>query len=119
MMTLETYGARAKSAERILMTATTAEKNEALSAIANALSQNAAYILEENEKDLAAGRANGMQPSLLDRLALSAARIQEMADGVRAVVELPDPVGTVLSETVRPNGLKKSKKSPCRWALSP
>ncbi len=109
MMTLETYGARAKSAERILMTATTAEKNEALSAIANALSQNAAYILEENEKDLAAGRANGMQPSLLDRLALSAARIQGMADGVRAVVELPDPVGTVLSETVRPNGLKIQK----------
>lgn len=109
MMTLETYGARAKAAERILMTATTAEKNEALSAIANALSQNAAYILEENEKDLAAGRANGMQPSLLDRLALSAARIQGMADGVRAVVELPDPVGTVLSETVRPNGLKIQK----------
>jgi len=109
MIALETYGARAKSAAHTLMTATTAEKNDALLAIANALSQNAAYILKENEKDLAIGRANGMAPSLLDRLALSEARIRGMADGVRAVAELPDPVGTVLSETVRPNGLKIQK----------
>lgn len=111
MTALEILGAQAKTASRVLMTAVTAAKNRALLRIADALEQNAAYILAENEKDLAAGRANGMAPSLLDRLALSEARIQGMAQGVREVAELPDPVGTVQSEILRPNGLRIQRVS--------
>ena len=106
---METLGARAKSAARPLQTATTETKNQALLKIADALLQNCAYILSENEKDLEAGRKNGMAPSLLDRLALSEARVAGMAKGVSDVAKLPDPVGAVLSETTRPNGLKIQK----------
>ena len=90
-MMLETLGAQAKTASRVLMTASTAAKNSALLKIADALLQNTDFILAENEKDLAAGRANGMAESLLDRLALSADRIRGMAQGVREVADLPDP----------------------------
>ena len=109
MTTMETLGARAKAAARPLQTATTETKNQALLKIADALLQNCAYILSENEKDLEAGRKNGMAPSLLDRLALSEARVDGMAKGVSDVAKLPDPVGAVLSETTRPNGLKIQK----------
>lgn len=105
MMMLETLGAQAKTASRVLMTASTAAKNSALLKIADALLQNTDFILAENEKDLAAGRANGMAESLLDRLALSADRIRGMAQGVREVADLPDPIGAVQSEITRPNGL--------------
>ncbi len=109
MTTMETLGARAKSAARPLQTATTEAKNQALLKIADALLKNCAYILSENEKDLEAGRKNGMAPSLLDRLALSEARVAGMAKGVADVAALPDPVGAVLSEITRPNGLKIQK----------
>lgn len=109
MTTMETLGARAKSAARPLQTATTETKNQALLKIADALRENCAYILSENEKDLEAGRKNGMAPSLLDRLALSEARVAGMAKGVSDVAKLPDPVGAVLSEITRPNGLKIQK----------
>lgn len=105
MVTLETLGAQAKTASRVLMTAPAAAKNNALLKIADALIQNTDSILAENEKDLAAGRASGMADSLLDRLALSAERIAGMAQGVREVADLPDPIGTVQSEITRPNGL--------------
>lgn len=105
MTMLETLGAQAKTASRVLMTASTAAKNSALLKIADALLQNTDFILAENEKDLAAGRANGMAESLLDRLALSADRIRGMAQGVREVADLPDPIGAVQSEITRPNGL--------------
>lgn len=105
MVTLETLGAQAKTASRVLMTAGTSAKNNALLKIADALVQNTDSILSANEKDLAAGRASGMAESLLDRLALSAERIAGMAQGVREVADLPDPIGTVQSEITRPNGL--------------
>lgn len=109
MTTMETLGARAKAAARPLQTAATETKNQALLKIADALLKNCAYILSENEKDLEAGRKNGMAPALLDRLALSEARVAGMAKGVADVAKLPDPVGAVLSETTRPNGLKIQK----------
>lgn len=111
MTMLETLGAQAKTASRVLMTAMAAEKNGALLKIADALLQNTDYILAENEKDLAAGRANGMAESLLDRLALSADRIAGMAQGVREVADLPDPIGAVQSEIIRPNGLRIQRVS--------
>lgn len=106
---METLGARAKAAARPLQTAATETKNQALLKIADALLQNCAYILSENEKDLEAGRKNDMAPALLDRLALSEARVAGMAKGVADVAKLPDPVGAVLSEITRPNGLKIQK----------
>lgn len=111
MTMLETLGAQAKTASRVLMTAVAAEKNGALLKIADALLQNTDCILAGNEKDLAAGRANGMAESLLDRLALSADRIAGMAQGVREVADLPDPIGAVQSEIIRPNGLRIQRVS--------
>lgn len=111
MVSLHILGAQAKTAARVLMTASTAAKNSALLKIADALLQNTDYILAENKKDLAAGRENGMAASLLDRLALSAERVAGMAQGVREVADLPDPIGAVQSEITRPNGLKIQRVS--------
>ena len=108
-MMLEEYGKRARAAARVLACATTEEKNDALRKIAAAIEQNSAAILTENAVDLENGRANGLSDALLDRLALSDARIAAIADSLRQVAELPDPVGRVLEETVRPNGLRLRK----------
>lgn len=111
MTKLEALGARAKAAARVLMTATTETKNAALEAAAAAIEAQTAEILAANEKDLAQAQAAGMANAMLDRLALSEERLKGIADGVREVAQLPDPVGTVLSETERPNGLKIQKVS--------
>ncbi len=108
-MMLEEYGKQARAAARALACAATEEKNDALKKIAAAIEQNSAAILTENAVDLENGRANGLSDALLDRLALSDARIAAIADSLRQVAELPDPVGRVLEETVRPNGLRLRK----------
>ena len=108
-MMLEEYGKRARAAARALACATTEEKNDALRKIAAAIEQNSAAILAENAVDLENGRANGLSDALLDRLALNEGRIAGIADSLRQVAELPDPVGRVLEETVRPNGLRLRK----------
>ncbi|MBR0164024.1 MAG: glutamate-5-semialdehyde dehydrogenase [Lachnospiraceae bacterium] len=81
------------------------EKNKALLQVASALTGRAEEILKENEKDLAAGRANGMHEGLLDRLQLNGKRIEAMAEGIRQVAALEDPVGEILDTFTRPNGL--------------
>ena len=108
-MMLEEYGKRARAAARALACAATEEKNDALKKIAAAIEQNSAAILAENALDLENGRANGLSDALLDRLALNEGRIAAIADSLRQVAELPDPVGRVLEETVRPNGLRLRK----------
>ena len=108
-MILEEIGKRAKEAARRLALCTTDEKNRALCMSAQALLDETPYILAENEKDIASAKANGMSASLLDRLRLTEARIAGMAKGLREVAELPDPVGRVLAEDVRPNGLRLTK----------
>ena len=108
-MMLEEYGKRARAAARALACAATEEKNDALKKIAAAIEQNSAAILAENAVDLENGRANGLSDALLDRLALNEERIAAIADSLRQVAELPDPVGRVLEETVRPNGLRLRK----------
>ena len=108
-MMLEEYGKRARAAARALACAATEEKNDALKKIAAAIEQNCAAILAENALDLENGRANGLSDALLDRLALNEGRIAAIADSLRQVAELPDPVGRVLEETVRPNGLRLRK----------
>lgn len=105
MTALETMGKNAKLAARVLATAG-AKKDKALLAMADALEAAEAEILAANQEDLNAARAAGMSDSLLDRLALNHARIQGMAQGVRAVAAQNDPVGTVVGGSVRPNGLK-------------
>lgn len=108
MTNLEQIGAKAKAAARTLLTAGEL-KNKALLAIADALIANTEKIVAANELDLKAARENGTRASLIDRLTLTPARIEGMADGVRQVAALPDPVGKVLDGTVRPNGLKIEK----------
>ncbi len=108
---LEEIGQRAKAASRVLACVGTEEKNSALLAIADALDSEAAWIVSENEKDLAAGRENGLSEALLDRLALNKERIAGITDSIRRVASLPDPVGRILSETERPNGLRLTKVS--------
>jgi len=102
---MEELGKKAKDAERVLSVASEQVRNDALNCIADALIANAQGIIEANAKDLENGKNNGMSQSLLDRLKLDESRIEGMADGVRQVAQLPDPVGNVLQETVRPNGL--------------
>lgn len=99
-------GRRAKAAARIFGQCSGAQRNRALLAIADALEQGEQQILEANAKDLAAADAAGMRDSLKDRLRLTPERIAGIADAVRQVVALPDPVGEVDMGTVRPNGLR-------------
>ncbi|MCQ5365694.1 glutamate-5-semialdehyde dehydrogenase [Anoxybacillus salavatliensis] len=94
-----------KQAASQLAILSTEEKNNALAMIAEALIAQTGYILQENEKDMAIGKENGLSPSLLDRLQLTEERIQQIADGVRQVVDLPDPVGETIEQWTRPNGL--------------
>ena len=102
---LEEIGKKAKQAARALCLATTEQKNDALLAMAEALTARQDTILIANASDLQAGREAGLSQALLDRLLLTPQRIEAMADGLRQVAALPDPVGRVLSDTVRPNGL--------------
>ena len=109
MTELEKIGAAAKSAARVLMCTDTETKNRALLAIADALVGAREEILAANREDVTAGENSGMTRAFLDRLSLSPERIDGMAEGMRQVAALPDPVGRVLSDTVRPNGLHLTK----------
>ena len=100
---------QAKEASRELAQLTTAEKNGCLSAMADALEQNREAIQEANARDMEAGATSGLSPAMLDRLKLDEKRIASMANGLREVAALPDPVGRILDERVRPNGLKLQK----------
>jgi len=107
---LEQIGERAASASRILAQATTVEKNEALLAIARRIEQETQAILKANEADLQAGTRSGLSSAMLDRARLDPKRIHTIANSVREVVHLTDPVGELLREWSRPNGLKISKR---------
>ncbi len=107
-MDMKEIGARSKIASRSLSVAGE-KKNDALKAIAKALTDNADKIMEANRIDLANGKTNGLSESLLDRLMLNESRIKGIADGVLEVAALPDPVGTVISGSKRPNGLEITK----------
>ncbi len=109
MTELEKIGVAAKSAARVLMCTDTETKNRALLAIADALVGAREEILAANREDVTAGENSGMTRAFLDRLSLSPERIDGMAEGMRQVAALPDPVGRVLSDTVRPNGLHLTK----------
>ena len=98
-------GRRAKAAARILATAATAAKNDALECAADALGQAAAEILAANAEDVGRAESSGATAAVVDRLHLAEARLVEMAAGLRAVAALPDPVGEVVEGWVLANGL--------------
>lgn len=103
-------GKNARLASRKLAGLGTTKKNDVLCAVADAVKDNSEYILAENLKDVEQGRADGMKSGLLDRLTLTKARIDGMADGIRQVAALDDPIGEVLSMKKRPNGLLIGRK---------
>ncbi len=102
---------QARAASRELARLTTAEKNACLLAMAEALEQGRAAIQEANARDMKAGAESGLSAAMLDRLKLDDKRVAGMAQGLREVAALPDPVGRLLDERVRPNGLKLQKMS--------
>lgn len=110
MTVLETQGLAARNAARVLALAGAGRKNEALEAMAQAILARKEEILEANAADVAAGRKNGLRESLIDRLTLTDARIDGMVEGVRQVMALADPIGEVVKETRRPNGLIIGKR---------
>lgn len=100
----------AKQVSRQIGNLDTNTKNEVLRAAAEALVAHTDEIIRENEKDLARGRENHMPEGLLDRLMLNPSRMEQMAEGLRKVADLADPIGEVLSMKKRPNGLMIGKK---------
>jgi glutamate-5-semialdehyde dehydrogenase len=104
-------GRQAKAASRELAKLSTREKNDCLLVMAEAIEVNSAKIKENNALDMEMAAKNGLSTAMLDRLKLDDKRISSMAKGLREVAALPDPVGKILDERVRPNGLKLQKVS--------
>ncbi|HXT41242.1 MAG TPA: glutamate-5-semialdehyde dehydrogenase [Candidatus Angelobacter sp.] len=102
---------QARAASRELARLTTAEKNDCLQAMATALEQNRDDIKKANARDLEAGVQVGLSPAMLDRLKLDDKRVAEMAKGLREIAALADPIGRILTERTRPNGLRLQKIS--------
>ena len=100
---------RARAAARLLARTDTATKSQALAASAAAIRTDTGAICAANARDMAAAEAAGLTPALLDRLKLTPERVAATADGVAAVAALADPVGDVIDQTVRPNGLVLSR----------
>lgn len=107
---METLGSRAKEASRIAAKLTTQDKNKGLEFVAEELCLRKEELLQENEKDMTEAKARGMSEALQDRLRLTEARIEAMAEGLRQIAALADPIGEVLSMRNRPNGLRIGKK---------
>lgn len=102
---------RAKAASRHLAALTTEQKNASLLAMADALENGRESLEKANQLDMAAAAEAGLSAAMLDRLRLDEKRVASMAKGLREVAALPDPVGRILNERVRPNGLKLQKIS--------
>jgi glutamate-5-semialdehyde dehydrogenase len=107
--TMRAIGTAARDAAQVLALATPAAKNLALLAAAAAIRTNRAAILEANARDMAAAEKRSLTAALLDRLKLDASRVEAMAKGLEEVAAQPDPVGAVLAEWTRPNGLVISR----------
>jgi len=100
---------RARAASLLLATAPTVQKNAALVQLAALIDSSHATLLTANAKDLAAAEANGLTKAQIDRLTLNPNRLAQLSESVRQVAALPDPVGVLLDETTRPNGLRIRK----------
>ncbi len=102
-------GQAARTAARVIARASTGQKNQALLATAAALDAAREALTQANQLDLAAGQANGLEPALLDRLALTPARIDGMIEGLRQVASLADPIGAIRDMSYRPSGIQVGK----------
>ncbi len=107
---LRVIGEQAKEAEVTLRSLGSEAKKQALLVAASALLDRASFLLQENEKDIKAARENGMAEGMVDRLLLTNARIEGMAEGLKAIADLEDPIGEVLGMKRRPNGLLIGQK---------
>ncbi len=103
---MQAIGERARVAARVLARAETAVKNAALTAMAAEIERGTDALLAANKKDMDAGKANGLDAAMLDRLELNPARIKAMAEGLRQVVQLPDPIGEITGLNYRPSGIQ-------------
>jgi glutamate-5-semialdehyde dehydrogenase len=103
------YGRRARVAARLLAQTSTAQRNAGVCAMADALLEAESKILAANQADVEQAAARGLSGAMLERLTLSSARVKAMADGVREVAALPDPVGELIRRWTRPNGLEITK----------
>ncbi|MDY6346228.1 MAG: glutamate-5-semialdehyde dehydrogenase [Succiniclasticum sp.] len=108
-MTIREQASEAARAARRLATLSTAARNQALLAMADALLREESVVLAANAADMEAGRAKSLKASLLDRLLLTPERLADMAEGLRQVAALPDPVGAILGGSTLPNGLTVTK----------
>lgn len=99
----------ARKASRLMAIASTGTKNAALEQMARNLTNSKKILMVENEKDLKAAEKDGLSSAMIDRLRLTDSRIEDMAKGIREVINLGDPVGEVMEETLRPNGLQIQK----------
>ena len=108
-MNIKELAIKAKKASRSLALISTVKKNEALDAICTSLIKNADFILKENEKDLLNAKEKGTSDAMTDRLRLTEERIASMAEGVKKIIDLDDPVGETICAKTLPNGLKVSK----------
>ncbi|HSX85237.1 MAG TPA: glutamate-5-semialdehyde dehydrogenase [Cellvibrio sp.] len=102
-------GRKARAASRVIAAAPSALKNKALMAIAEELDKSRITLVSENQKDLAAGKANGLDAAMLDRLAVKPATIDGMIEGLRQVAALPDPCGEITGMSYRPSGIQVGK----------
>lgn len=103
---MQKLGRQAREASRQIAKASTAQKNTALAAIAEAIDANRAQLMQANEQDMQAGREKGLDAALLDRLELNPARIDSMIEGLRQVATLDDPVGAISDLKYRPSGIQ-------------
>jgi len=103
---MQSVGRRARAASRVIGRAETHQKNDALLAIAAAIEAASERLESENARDLSAGRRQGLDEALLDRLELNAARIAAMAQGLREIAALPDPIGGISDMNYRPSGIQ-------------
>lgn len=106
---METLGRNARTAARAIAAASTGVKNKALLAIADALDTSRITLVAENQKDLAAAKANGLEAAMIDRLAVKPATIDAMIEGLRQVAALPDPCGAITDMSYRPTGIQVGK----------
>jgi glutamate-5-semialdehyde dehydrogenase len=102
-------GRQARAASRAMARANTGSKNDALLFIADAILAAQDELISENAKDLKQGKKDGLDDALLDRLALNAERIAGMAEGLRQIAALPDPVGQISDLNYRPSGIQVGK----------
>lgn len=103
---MQEVGSKARAASRVLVASNSGQKNQALNSIADFLDDGRETLIEENRKDLKAGKEKGLSEALLDRLELTSERIDSMIEGLRQIAGLADPVGEIFDMSYRPSGIQ-------------